>query len=553
MGPETKVAEAVLAMQAEMKAARGTLDNHCEQIRDIFYPEAASFVGKQTLGEKLHQKVYDSTGEQAGEILASGVQAITCNPSTTWLELSTGEPDLDALEDVALWLEKTRDDMLAICNAPSSGFVTNKHEQYMELVHFGTAPMFIGSKQGRPFFHSRPLAQCLVAENGDREVDRVLWCPSFTARQAVQLFGRDAGAKILADAANPQKAGTLYEFVHAVYPREQLTRGPLYRSNQMPFASCWVNVAEMHVARESGFEEFPYSCPRWRKRPMEAYGRSPAMKVLADCRMLQRAMRVQIRGVEKIVDPPWMVADDGVIGPLRVSPSGTNIVRGMTMRGTADPIRPLQSGGRPDLAEEFMNGIRTRIEQGFHVNLFQFARDPKMTATQFLGITEQTLQALAPVIGRLQVEDLGQTVDRLFGIMWRNGQIAPPPEAAQGRPLRVRYVSPIAKQQRVGEARAVGQWYEIMAPAIQLDPTVADLMDTDQAGRLVGEAIGLRKTLLRGDKALGEIRTKRQAAQEQLAQSEQIRATAETGAKVVQALPALREGLTPQTEVAGNA
>ncbi len=548
-----KLADKIVQMRDGMKADRGTLDAHCEQIREIFYPEAESFNTKQTTGEKLHQKVYDSTGEQAGELLAAGVQAMTCNSAVQWLELSTGDPELDKDEEVALWLEDTRDKILAACNAPSGGFITNKHEQLMELVHFGTAPLFIGQKMNKPFFQSRPLAQCLVAENGDRIIDTILWCPTFTARQAATLFGKNAGKDILKDADDPKKHTTRYEFVHAVYPREQLSaKGTIYRSNEMPFASCWVNVREAHVAVESGFEEFPYACPRWRKRPNEAYGRSPAMKVLADCRMLQRAMRVQIRGVEKIVDPPWMVADDGVMSPLRASPSATNIVRGMTMRGSGDPIRPLISGGRPDVGEEFMNGIRQRIEQGFHVNLFQFARDPKMTATQYLGITEQTMQAMTPLLGRMQTEDLGPLVERLFAILYRANQLRDAPDVLQGQPLRVKYVSPIAKQQRIGEARAVAQWEEIMAPKIARNPDVADIMDDDEAGRLVADLVGVRKTVMRSPDKVAGIRQQRQQAIEEQTQAAALRATAETGAKVMGTLPNLKEGLGAM-EMQGNA
>lgn len=548
-----KTAEMIVGMRDAMKSDRGTLDTHCEQIREIFYPEASSFNTKQTLGEKLHQKVYDSTGEQAGETLAAGVQSMTCNTSVIWLELSTDDPELDKQEEISLWLEDCRDKMLGVCNSPLSGFATNKHEQLMELVHFGTGPLFIGDKRGRPFFQSRPLAQVLLAENGDRMVDKVLWTPTFTAAQARQLFGKDAGEQVLKDADDPRKANSPHDFIHAVYPREKVSNDGVRYDTEMPYASCWVNAREMKLCKESGFEEFPYAVPRWRKRPNEAYGRSPAMKVLADCRMLQRSMRVQIRGSEKIMDPPWMVADDGVMAPLRVSPSSTNIVRGMTMRGAGDPIRPLLSGGRPDLAEEFMNGIRTRIEQGFHVNLFQFARDPKMTATQYLGITEQTMQALSPVLGRMQAEDLGPMVERLFAIMWRAGSFMDPPQDLQGRKLNVRYVSPIAKQQMIGEARAIAQWEEIMAPKIARNPDAADVMDDDEAGRLVADRIGVSKRVMRAPDKIAAIRQSRNEAAMQQVQGDNMRATGDTAAKIMGALPGLKEGLSNTSQVAGNA
>lgn len=539
----------------QLKADRGTLDSHCEQVREVFYPTAAAFVSKQTLGEKLHQKVYDSTGEQAGEILAAGIHAMTCDNAEKWFSLSTGDVDLDQDEAVAAWLERTADKLYRVYNSPLSGFTTNKHEQLMELVHFGTGPLFIGDRPGSvPFFQSRPMGQTYIAENGNRVVDTVFWRPQFRAEQTIGLFGPgNVSEKVRKAAEDPKKKDQPFDFIHAVYPRDEAGRKrPGARG--MAFVSRWIEVAERKLVRESGFEEFPYSCPRWHKRANEVYGRSPGMKVLADCRMLQRAMRTQIRGVEKIVDPPWLVADDGVLNPLRVNPSGTNVVRGESMgRSGGPPIQPMLSGARPDLAEEFMNGVRTRIENGFHTNLFQFARDPQMTATQFLGITEQTMRALSPVLGRLQSEDLGPMTERLFGIMWRAGMIDPPPPALEGRDLKVVYVSPLAKQQRIGEARAVADWFQIMAPALQLDPTLVDIMDGDKAGRLVADLIGIRKDVMRAAAKVDEIRNARTQAMMQQHQADQMRASAETGAKVIQALPALKEGLTPQTQVQGNA
>lgn len=549
-----RLAETICDRLDVLKSERSTLDGHLEQVREIFYPEAGSFLSKETPGEKLHQKIFDSTGEQALEILTAGLHGMTCDPAEKWFAVSTGDVELDQDEEVAPWLEDTADRMYQVYNASESQFTTAKHEQLKELGAFGTAPLYIGDRPGSvPFFQARPLSQCYVAENAVRTVDTVYWNPQLTAAQAVQLFGDKAGKKVLKAASEPKTKDKEFAFVHAVYPREREDRkagGP----RGMAFASCWVNVEEKIVCRESGFHEFPYSCPRWQKRPGEKYGRSPGMKVLADCRMLQRVMRTQIRGVEKIVDPPWLVADDGVMAPLRVNPSGTNIVRGEAFgRPGGPPIQPLISGGRPDLAEEFMDGIRTRIETGFYTNLFRFARDPKMTATQFLGITEQTMRALSPVLGRLQSEDLGPMTERLFAIMWRAGMIAPPPAILEGRKLKVTYVSPVAKQQRIGEARAIAQWEEIMAPKIARNPGAADIMDDDKAGRLVADLIGVRKDLMRPQRSVEEIRAARQQAVEEQVQGENLRATAETAGKVMQALPSLKEGLTPATEVQGNA
>lgn len=548
-----KPAEKDVERAEALKADRGTLDAHCEQVREVMYPTATAFNVRQANGEKLHQKIYDSTGEIAGGTLVAGVHAMTCDNAEKWFGLSTGDLDLDQDEAVAAWLERTADKMYQVYNAPEAAFTTNKHEQISELVYFGTGPLYIGDRPGAlPYFQSRPLAQTYIAEDAYRKVNTVFWWPSFRAQQAIGLFGADKVSKEIRDAAgDPKRKDQLFEFIHCVYPRDEGDRGPGPR--RLPFVSRWVEVKERRTVRDSGFAEFPYSCPRWEKRAGEVYGRSPGMRVLADLRMLQRVMRTQIRGVEKIVDPPWLVADDGVMAPLRVNPSGTNVIRGEAFgRSGGPPVQPMLSGGRPDIGADFINDIRTRIEHGFMTNLFQFARDPQMTATQFLGITEQTMRVLSPVLGRMQTEDLGPQTVRLFGIMWRAGMIDEPPEILRGRDLKVTYVSPLARQQRIGEARAVAEFYQIMEPILKLDPTVADIVDGDKTGRAVADLVGMRKTLLRADAKVQEIRTARTNAMMQQHQADQLRQTAETGAKVMSALPNLKEGLA-QAQPAGNA
>jgi len=539
-------AEDTIKRYEALASSRATLDSHLDQVRELFYPSALPFQQQDTKGAKVHEKVFDSTPEQAAELLSAGLQSMLTNPATKWFALRTSDDDLDNDEEVSLWLEDTVDRMFAVFNSPRSNFAPNQHELYMDLACF----QYIADRPGNlPLFSTRPLAENYLGENEDGRVDTNIRKFKWTARQAFGKWGPAVGEKVAKAAQDAKKQDQEFEFLHDVHPRTDEGKG----RRGLPFASLWVSLADKKRIDEGGFHEFPYVCPRWVKRAGEVYGRGPGMKALADARMLQRAMKVTIRGVEKIIDPPLIVADDGVIAPVRVTPSGLNFVRWDMMSGSGSPIRPIETGGRPDLGEDFMASIRNRIETAFYTPLLQFARDPQMTATQVIHITEQVMQTMNPVLGRMQAEDLGPKIDRLFGIMLRGGMLAEPPEAVQGREIRVEYVSPVAKAQRLGEVRALSQHMEIAGGLAAVDPSVYDNLNLDEAFRDAADLLGMSRRLLRDPKLVEQMRQARREAADQQAQMEQAGSMAEAFKTGAQGAQALNQAMSPQTQVAGNA
>lgn len=550
----TDLVRDLLARAERLRGDRGAFDSHWQEIRDVIYPAAASFthsggMGREIAGRKAHHQVLDSTAEQAGELLAAALHAGLTHPATSWFHLRA--LDDSAIEDdaAARWLEEASRRILDVFNSPGTNFAPQQHEKYLDLVAFGSACMYVEDRPGNlPLFQTRPLSECYFAESVEGRVDTNFRWFELTARQAVQRWGTKAGRRIAQAAEDPRRQDDPFRFVHAVYPRDNHGHGRL-GPTALPFASCWISVDENLLVDEGGFHEFPYTCPRWLKRAGEVYGRGPGMKALADVKMLQRAMKVTIRGVEKLVDPPLIVADDGVISPVRVTPSGINYVRADMLQNGGMPIRPLETGGRPDLGEAFLRSVRERIEFAFYTHLIQFARDPQMTATQFLGISEQTARVLAPILARLQVEDLDPLVQRVFGILSRAGMLPPIPPALAGRPIRVEYVSPITRAQKAGDARALAQTAEAIAPLLQSNPEVLDNFDADAATRDIADILGLRKAWLRSADTVQAMRRAKQQVQEQAAAGDSMAQIAGLAGK---AAPALRE-LMPALQGAAGA
>lgn len=533
-----KLLKDVLARGDRLKGDRSTVESTWQEIRDLVFPSGASITSKETPGQKNNPLVLDNTGENANELLASALFAGATHPEQPWFGVRAQglEPGQDRAADV--WLETLARRTLARFNSPRSNFAPAQDEKLIDLSTYGSGCTFVGEiPGGPPLFQARSMAECLFAQNQFGRVDTVYRIYEQTASAAVEEFGGAAGDHTAKKAADPKTADDTVEFCHAVYPRRARDPGRADAEN-MPFASVWINRSEKTLVKVSGFPEFPYACPRWRKRAGEAYGRGPGHKALADIKMLQRAMKSQIRGVEKANDPAYMVADDGVLNTLRLGSGKANYIRAdMLMSGRGDPIRPIQNGVRTDLGDKFMEQVRQRVEHAYFTHLIQFARDPKMTATQFLGITEQTLQVLSPILTRLQIEDAQPMLERVVSIGFRNGWYPEPPDSIRGRELRFEYVSPSTRRQYVAEAHAAAQTFDMLIPLATTNPEVFDNFDVDAMARDVGSIMGMRATWIRGIdqvKAIRQARAEAQQQQTQVDQAEQIAGAAASGAKALQ-------------------
>ena len=504
------VAEILIARADARKALRGTFDAHWQEIHDIVYPGSRNFQTTGTPGEKAHQAVLDGTPEQAADMLAAALIGLLTNPSTKWFSLRARDAGLNENEEAALWFEDSTGILLDLFNSPVTGFWTGQHEKYMDLVSFGTGGQFIAEELGfGPRFQTRSLTELYLGENEAGALDEVDRRFTLTARQAVEKFGVTAvHANVAERAGDEKRRDDKIDFLHSVFPRREADPRRRDASN-LPVASIYVDITNRHIVSDSGFHEHPYVTPRWQKRPGEVYGRGPGMRALPDSKMLQRVMKATIRGAEKVINPPLEIADDGVMSAPNLSSGALNIVRSELMQRGGAAIRAIQTNARPDLGDQFMDGIRERVGNAFFRHLLQMFRDPRMTATQVLEIAEETMRVLGPFLGRMQTEDLDPTIERTFAIALRAGALPELPEVLSGADWEVEYVSPLARAQRLAEARGIAQTFEFAQLIGGGDPAIFDNFDKDGAIRHVADLFGMPKNLKIANDRLVEIRTER--------------------------------------------
>lgn len=494
-------AEELLRRWEDVAARRQTFQSVWQEIADNLLGRR-DFSSAATPGRKRMSRIYDTTGLQAADLLAAALHSFLTNPALRWFTLRAEDPELAADEDVTAWLSAVEDALYAAFNAPDANFAPNIHEVYLDQVAFGTAALYIGDRPGRGvLFSARPLGEIHVAENAEGRVDTVFRKFAFTARQAHQVWG-DAAGRAVGEALAANKGERSFDFLHCVIPSKDARAG-------FAFSSVYVGLADKAVVATGGYHEMPYMVPRWSKDAGEVYGRAPGWNALPDQKMLNEMSKTTLKAAQKAVDPPLLVADDGVVMPLRTHPGGINVVRAGAL--AADPLRPLPVAPRIDIGLEMMEQRRDAIRGAFHYNLLQLFQDPRMTATQVLQLVQEMQRLMGPMLGRQQSELLEPMIERVYGIALRAGALPPLPDGLDGVTIRIDHISPIARAQKAGDAQAILRTLEAAQAMAALDPQVTDLIDADAGMRLIAEANGVPAKALRGPERLAALRLERAA------------------------------------------
>jgi hypothetical protein len=217
--------------------------------------------------------------------------------------------------------------------------------------------------------------------------------------------------------------------------------------------------------------------------------------------------KTTIKAAQKVVDPPLLVADDGVMLPVRTTPASLNYARFLADGG--DPIRPLQTNANVGLGLNMEEARRAAIRKSFYADHLQIAGSPQMTATEVLQRTEEKLRVLGPMLGRLQSEFLSPLIGRVYGLMARSGRLPPPPPVLANVPMEIVFVSPIARAQRSIEAQGLLRLMEIAGPLAQFQPDLVDNINADAALRHLWTLFSVPQSLLRDRQEVAALRLDR--------------------------------------------
>ena len=528
------VAKSAIAQYDQLKLERSSFEALWQDISD-------NVVGRRdtttmrTPGQRRMAPIHDITALLSGELLAGALHSLMTNSASKWFRLGIRNRALMEDPDVKFWLDEIAEPaMYDAFNRPEAGFNPQIHEVYFDLTVFCTAAMTIEDYGQGAVFSARPLREAYIAEDVAGRVDTIFRDVRMSARNAADLFGDNApkAAKLAMSKDKPEEK---IEVLQAIRPNRKVVSGRLDFTG-MPWSSLYIDTKDKTVISEGGYRELPMMVPRWSKDSGERYGRGPGVTALSDAKMLNTMWKTIIKGAQKMVDPPLLMDNDGVISPLRTAPGSVNIQESTSLR--EESVRPLLTGGRPDLGIDLINRKQENIKSAFHSEVLPLFNSPYMTATQVLQLIQQAQRFLSPIMGRLQSELLEPMVERVFALELRAGRLGPVPPILAGQNISVEYISPIARAQKAVDVEAIVETFSIAAQLEQVTPGVIDNLDSDVAIRKIAEAKGVPVQVLVDPQTVVRVREAKQALAAQQQKQEQMLQEADMAAKVIPALAA---------------
>lgn len=440
---------------------------------NMFYASPSVNVNQppQTKGEK----VFDGTAIWANEQLAATLSSGVTSSTQRWFSIkSEDEPDNEDRE-CKMWLEKVTDILYAVFNAPTAFFAQQTHEMYLDLGALGTSCQYVAEEYDDVIarFQTFHLSEINFLENNRGVVDTVHRKFPFSARQAIMQW-KDAAPDKLKEIYNKGKdVDQQFDFLHCVHPRDDYNPNALGAKGK-PFVSRYIFIeGKAFVGEEGGYYEQPYMIPRWSKLTGEALGRSPGMVCLPDILMLNEIMKTTIQQAQKAVSPPLLVPDDGFLLPVTTVPNGINYFRSDAI--TKDnTLKYLESRSNFRVGDELIQKTTKHILRCFYNDITSLQEGPEMTATEFLQRQEERMRLMSPSIGRLHGEYCNPMVSRVFNICARKRILPPPPARLRGKTLKVVYVSPVVKAQKMTQAMMVQRMFDTLMPFAQIKPEIPD-------------------------------------------------------------------------------
>jgi len=512
----------------QLKAARANHDTLWQEVSDYQIP-SRSFTRMQSAGSKRTQLIFNTHPVLALEQLAGGLHGMLTSPALRWFALRA-PPHLRGDRDVQAWFEEATTVLYeGYFQSATSGFNTALHESYLDISGFGTSVVFIADKGRRgPMFQAIPLAECYYAQNADGVVDTLFRPYELPLREVLRLWPSTAPDRL--KRSSNEKPDMPVPIVHATEP-----------DGRGGWSTCWITGQD--YLEHGRFEEFPFACPRWAKRSGEVYGSGPGVNALADAKMLNKMEELNLRALAKAVDPPMLLPDDGFLNLPNFNPGANNYIRSDTRH--ADRIGPLQTGSRPDLAERKIDQVQERISGMFYVTWLRLPQQPNMTATEVLQRRDELLRLLGPMVARLEAELLSPLLQRSYAICMRNGLFPPLPPQLAGQGWAVEYIGPLSRAQRQSDTETVMRFFAAMQPLLQVDPTVAQVVNPERTARYLADRSGMPALLLNSPEEIAASRRAAEDQQQQLAQAETLAAgagAAKDGASALAALAGIGGG-----------
>lgn len=536
------VAKHVIDRFEELDQYRTVRADELDLIAKLYRPQRQGFRGSNRDQWNLH-KQFNSTGLTAAKNASASIYSTICNPANRWMVASSGDDELDKFDSVATWLEIVTKRMLMSFGNSMSNFYPSAVTVAGDCSALGTSIMVSDEwPNGRKRFIDTCVspADCVIGVDAAGEVDELIVEHRLTAVQAARRYGYETLPEKLQERASSNNHTEKTVFYQAIQPNDDYTPGRIGAKGK-PFVSTHVSVEGKTVVKQGGMSEQNFGVARWSAEGDNPWGRGLGYLTLASALKLQSQERDNLQAGALAARPPIATTGSKAMRQAAQLQPGHFLHGGITPNGqpAAKPIFTHQ--GLP-VTLDMVRATKEEVENGWHAQLLMLVGRTGLGNLEVIEQMEERYRLQAPYMGRMQSEWMTPIADRRFSMMFRAGQIPPPPEELKGRPLIMKYTGVSQLAQRSQEGVAVSRLLEDVYKLAQYHPRpeeVWDNIDSDGAIDVLAEARGVPRRAITSDDKRDKVRADRAEQQEAAAAMEQAAAGASVAKDMAGAAPLL--------------
>lgn len=535
LDPKTDVRR-LLDRFEEMKAERAHFEPAWDQISQWVDPRH-DFAIDRVEGQLRRRQLVDTTAPDSAFRLAALLYGFMISPYDPWTKPYAVNLGRAPNYEEKRWFETVQQEQHEFLTATRSSFRTNSLETLNGDVTYGTSILWMGlSRQtGQPFFKALPLRECWIAENDEGVVDTLVRRFTLTLRQAVKAFPTpELVKKTEGPKVNWSEDIT---FLWLVMPREDGREGAL--SLAKPFASIVLcESTQNEIAKEEGFEDFPFAVTRFEKKSGEAYGRAPGWRVLPNAKFLNAMKETILRAAEQEADPA-LIDLTGEYASLDTRPGALNSLPAGDL-GLMNPdqiVRRVVERSELGLTVELVRDVKHDIEVQFFTDWMSIGDGAHVTAEFVRDRRDLRLRGLSPIVSRGEAEKLQPVSERSFTLMQRANMLPRPPKSLDKAQVGWDYDSPLARAQKGSRVEAAERSLLLAERCAQLDP---ESLDEINVPAILSDAVSDAGLMERHKRSPDEIKARRAKREA----NEQARADAEQAEIEARALSSAGQGVS---------
>lgn len=477
----------------------------CDRLAEVFYPERQDFIHQKPPSVDRFEGMFDAEPARLRRDMANMIGAMMRPSGAEWFRVTTGQPDSDEL---SYWPQRWLDDasrrLRRIVYRGLARFTTAMNQDDHDYVTFGSSVSSCVISQDRQgvLFTNHHLKDVVWLENAEGVIDEVHHRTMLTARKMEQLFGRDVLCKDVAKELEPNGDPN----------KEFPVRRVVTTFERGGFLSVYLCCTGRNLLAERRMGWMPYHIRRWVQVSGYPWGTSLVTPIaLGDSRVLNAAQRTILEAMEKMVDPPLLMKNEGVVGPIRLQAGGVTVGANVDYK-SGRPIEVAHELGRPDFGLDYAQRKAEALARLFYENRLALPNQHQMTLGEVEYRYEEFIRGVAPII-QPWTEDNQRLLDKPMTIGLEMGAFETPPDELRGSEIRFEFETPLTKvsdKLRVAQAEKVGFYIGSMQA---IDPNAPKTVNWLEMHRSALKGIGPTKWIRDPEEVMAQEAEEQQRAE----------------------------------------